>query len=395
MNSMIDEILKQQKLYEKTLGGSSIAELLRETNIAADLFYKQKGLGIPDWFDELKGLSSKRQLIKAIEDSSPTAQLFKVLDRSSLTAQLLKSLEDSTSLAQVTKSLDAAIGYTAIEQARKLLEQFPRVPENSFPSMVHSIGGNSLHAALDFKQLSGLSGLMKELAATENMLKRSDWAAVTAQTLRAFESGLIDTYSIDSLYRELQRTFDVLGEQAPSTAEAEASSIFDAIIGYLSKNAKKLTLHNFKAVSELVFMVVLHIYLSHHLVGVVKETIQEEMEVQGAKMTEAVNEHTAAVAEALWEKIERKLEELAEQAEEIHVLKWSTRDSAAIVRIAPESGSKRLGELLPGQVVVQFDDEGKWVQVEFQDHKAGVPRLGWVLKKHLTRMTPRRVPHSK
>lgn len=366
MNSYIDEIIKQQKLIERAFGGAPINEIMRQLNAAEELNNYYKNLGLPKslWNDQIPGIHS--------------------------TQHFLRQIEESSAAARIAKDADAILGFTAIEQAHKVLTRVPWGEGSPLHSLLENIDKAALQAARHFDNFSTVSAITRELDATQRMLASSGWAALTGQTLKAFQTDLLERYSTDSLYRELMRTMQAVEASEDSTVEDEADSIFDAIWTYLVKHSKKLTLHNFVAVFDVVFTVLFHLYLMHHLEQFVETKIDEKIKASSAETVEAVNNHATAVAEALYAKIEAGLAELATQSEEARVVTWAAGDKAVVARIVPEHGGKRVGELLPGQRVIQFGEERQWIQVEFQDHKAGVPKLGWALKKNLTRVTPPR-----
>lgn len=368
----IDELIRQQRRLEEALyGGAATREILR-------LNEQFKNLG-KNWAGQISELSSQKQLLKYVESSSLSS-----LARTTSTKQLLEQFE-SSGLHSILNDAAALYGYNAIEQARKTLSEQWGV--GSLNKAMEEIQLSAADAVRQFDRFSGVSALQRELESTRKMLLRPEWAALTADTLQAFHANRLDRYSGNSLYAELMRTMEAMEASPELTAEEEAATVFEAIKAYLAKQAGRITPHSFKMVFEIAFTIFFHIYLLHHL-NESAERITSEVRANAAKTEQNVNKHATDVAEALWAKIDAEFKELTNKAAESQMIKWAAKNDPVTVRLRPESGSKKLGELLPAQVVVQIDHNGKWVQVEFQDHRAGVPRHGWVLKKRLTRITP-------
>jgi hypothetical protein len=359
MNSHFDELLRQQRMMEQAFGGGANL-ILDELDTAKKLNDHYKGLSFAkSGLDELTGFSTNR---------------------------LIEQMREESSVARLAREADALYGFSALEQARKAITSRP------WDDLLSSIDYAALGAARQIEQMSSMTSMMRELQATERMLSGRDWAMVTGEALRSFQADLIDRYSPDSLYRELWRTLEAIESSQDASAEADAETIFTAIRNYLLSHSRKLTVHNLAAVFEIVVPIIFHIYLLHHLDHSIDEKIEKHLTAHTAEAVEEMKQHTDDLAEALSGKFEEAMAELAAKQEAEQVIKWAVGHLKAKAHIAPEHGSRKLGELLPGQVVIEFGHEAKWIQVEFVDHKAGVPKLGWVLKKHLTRVTPRRDP---
>ena len=69
-------------------------------------------------------------------------------------------------------------------------------------------------------------------------------------------------------------------------------------------------------------------------------------------------------------------------------MSFVVRSRVALIRDEGKSGSKRVAEVLPNQVVDLLQSRGKWIEVSYFGHLASEQLAGWALKKYFVRIKP-------
>lgn len=367
-NSAIDQVLKHQRLIDQVIGNSSMREVMRHANAGREIYdqlakYDSAMAGVAGGY---LGLGSARRFIDEMNALSEAARLTRGYDSGGAISEA----------ARLT-----ALGHHyggAVESSSALTRALA------------SIDGNAVRMAREVEQSSAAALIAKELESTRRMLLQPQWAVVTGEAIKALHGDLLGLYDEHSIYREILERMQEGDSSEALTAEDEAEGYFEIIRDYLAsafRGVKHLGPAELLTIAHVVFTIAMEIHAMHW---------RERMEADAADLKGQVVEladqeqHTAAVVEALAKKLDAAMENLSAQLDEVQPIKWAARDRTVAVRVQRESGARLVGGVLPFQVVTQIDHDGKWIQVEFQDHKAGVARIGWAMKKDLERITPKR-----
>lgn len=393
MSVFLDEVLSHQLLTDRVIGGSALEEVMRQANVGERLAerYNRYGhlLGYSAVAEAMKQANLGRALAEQYGDYpsgrylaamgvpplSSTQQFIKKMEETSAAARMLMLGESHSAMA----SLVSSEAYSSLARWQDLIAPTPA------QAALEAMQLNAFNAASGYvEKLSGTGSLAWEFAAAHHMMYRPEWAVLNDQVLRSLSPDFVDFQDGSSIYRELLRRLEQAGGlEELQSAEAEAENYFEAITSFLSQYIRCLTPHDLLAIIHVLAGVIFHLHLAHQLQAGLDDV---RTDIEEAKAQ--VNAYTSAVVDSLWEKLEPKFAELSAMAETSRRVRWMAGDRGIVVRRAPRNGAQTVGPLLPDQVVSEVGHEGKWIQIEFQDHKAGVPKVGWVLKKHLIRVTP-------
>jgi hypothetical protein len=357
----IEELLKQQKIMDQFANLNSIKQLMDQANWAQRIIDENSTYNMVRRIKEdAEGLSSLSSVARLIEKMDYSIPKFADMSR---------------------QAIEAAIGRTGMHDALESLDRWKTIVDQH--SVFQTLERAGMQAAAKYaEQLSSVVGIAREMDYTRRMLADPSWGILAGGAMRALEQGLPAQFDAHSIYRELSERIAEIDADETMDVEKQASNYFQVIYEFLAKAVLQFGAHNLMALSELVIGLILHIHMAHSVEALRGDVISAKEQ----------SERAVAVAERLVAKVELAIERMGPPPEP--VVKWAAGKAGAIVRIAPTCGARKAGGLLPYQVVVQVDHGGKWVEVEYQDHKAGVTRLGWVMKKHLERVTPKREPGS-
>lgn len=391
MSAYLDEVLSHQLLTDRVIGGSALEEVMRQANVGQRLAehynryehllgysqvaeaMKQANLGLA-LAEQYGDYTSGRYLAAmGVPPLSSTQRFIKQMEETSAAARMLMLGESHGAMA----SLMSNEAYSSLVRWQDL------IAPNHAQAALEAMQLNAFNAASGYvENLSGTASLACEFAAAHHMMHRPEWAVLNDQVLRSLSSEFAHLQDGNSIYRELFRRLEQAGglEELPS-AETEAENYFEAITSFLSRYIKCLTPHDLLVIIHVLAGVIFHLHLAHQLQAGLDDV---RTDIEEAKAQ--VNAHTSAVVDALWEKLEPKFAELSAIAS--RRVRWMAGDRGVAVRRAPRNGAQTVAPLMPDQVVTEVGHEGKWIQIEFQDHRAGVPKVGWALKKHLIRVTP-------
>lgn len=389
MNNFLDDVLRHQKMIDSVLGHSDLARVMQQAS-TAELVAQRYGD-----YDRLLGGTGIAQAIRTMNLGNALTDPYSSLGiarhlaslavpQLSYTQKLAEEIERASAAAMSLRAvahLPGGIAEYAHDDALRSLTRWHEFIDRSPAQIALEAMQMSASNVAAMHLGSSTRAFEREIAAARDMMFRPEWGVLHDQLFRNFDAQYAHLFDTNSLYRELLQRMEQWDEMAAVSAEEEAEDYFQAIAAFLTQHFKKLSPHDLLAIVHLLIGIVFHIHLAHELSAGL-----EEVKADIARAKTEVNAHTSAVVDALWAKLEPKFAELAAAREASKSRKWMARDSLVVVRRTPESGARAVGVLLPAQVATQMDHRGKWVQIEFHDHKAGVPKIGWAMKKHLDRI---------
>jgi len=396
MNSFLDQVLSNQQLIEKAFGTSAIDAVMRQARMVEML--EERYTRYDKYFahsaaaEAMKQANVGQRLAEQYGDQSISRYVESLGGPTRSTERFLRQMEETSAaarhlmLAQSHKGIENILSNEAYRSLARWQDLMSR---DATQLAMESIQFNAFNIANELdKHLSIASSMGPEIAAAHDMMFRPEWAALNDQVVRSLRPEFGDFYDDKSVYRELLRRIEQGDFDSSTSVEEEAESYFQAIKNFLAQHVKRLTPHDLLVITHVLIGVIFELHLQHQLGEIRAELAQ--VRAEATKREDDANAHTSAVVETLWKKLEPKFAELAQMAEASDAVRWMARERAVAVRHSPRNGEKVVGVLLPNQVVTELDHRGKWLQVEFQDHKAGVPFVGWVLKKHVRRVSSKR-----
>jgi hypothetical protein len=341
-NSVYAQMAKQ---YEDLLGSSSaIGSAFRAWQESERLQVEQMR----------KMFDSMADIRKSVLGSTATQQLIKEFtDGSSMRNQMKAITDDALGIGSVAKML-AQQAEDSRAQTKKLFENL------GVGSSIQSYLKDFEHINKQWKvpnEVLGIVGSFKELQDQlgKVALPTIDWGSAAALAKALGPEGI-------------QEQLALLGIEPDGSMHEHAEK---PERGLLSRKQ-----------SDALAMLSL-------LLGILFFLYQEISSQQDKAKTEAFQTQTTATLRVQTQQIQNLtvlIEKALVQAAQVPEERFVVRERPATVRSKPEHGSAMESQLMPNEVVLMTDKEGKWVEIEYYHWLHEEYRTGWVLKKYLERV---------